>query len=113
MLVHIDAPQNLRGGASHRVAPALGGLEIHARDSEAVDGELLARGEVAREIDELFFLRKAFGDLLRVKPGQGLFQLESGLGGVDHLARVGIERGGGERDRENLTVAIGNRRPLH
>ena len=53
MLVHVDAAEHLGGEVAHRVVALLAGLEVDAGDAEGVDLHLLARRDLAFEVDEL------------------------------------------------------------
>ena len=111
MPVHIDAAKNLGGGAAHRIVAALRRLEIDAGNAERVDGELFARRDLAGQIDELFRLRHPLARLRLVQARQHLLELARRLDGIDHLARIGVERGGRQGDRQDLAVAVGDHRP--
>ena len=98
----------MRAGAPQRIAPALGLLEIDAGNTQRVDRHLLARAELAGEVDELLFgVRQALGDLGFIQFRQYLLELARGFRRVDHFLRVGIQRDGGQRDSQKFAVAVG------
>ncbi len=109
--VDVDAADDLGGDPAEREAPALGGLEIDARDAERVDLQLLARGDLAGEVDEFLGLGgQPAAEHVGVEPGQHAAQLLHGRVDVEHLGRVGDDAGGGQRDGEDLAVAVGDGR---
>ena len=113
VLVDVDAAEHLRGGAAHRIVPLLGGPEIDPGNAESVDGKLLARRDLALEIDELpvgLGQARRCGRLIEAR--QHLLQPMRRIGGIDDLARIGEHRDGRQRDRQDLAIAVGDHRPL-
>ena len=104
--VDIGEADQVRGERAVRI-DALGlRLEIDAGQAEAVDRLLLARRQVALQPDEAAVGVELGGGRGDVEVRQHRVQHLRGLVRILHLARVGIERGGGEAGRQHHAVAV-------
>ena len=88
-------------------------VEIDARNSKRIDFQLLARRDLAFQIDELpVGIRKARAGLFLIQPRQHLLESMRRLGRIDDLARISKHRDSRQRDRKDLAIAVGDHRAL-
>ena len=107
--VDIDAAQHLGGDAAERIAAPLGRLEVDARNAERVDRQLLPRGDLAGEVDELL-ARSASRCAAAASSscGSTCFSLWAASAGSIISRGLANSAGGGQRDRQDLAVAVGD-----
>jgi hypothetical protein len=111
----VIAAKHLCGDAAERIMPLLGRLEAEAGNAQFVHRELFARRQLACDVGEierlavgLDALGQPFAHLVLVQPRQREREAVRRLGGIEDDLRVGVERGGRQRDGQHLAVAVGD-----
>ena len=97
---------DVRAGRALRIDAPLLGLELEARDAEAIDQEVLARREAPLDPDEALVAVELLLDLLVLDLRQGRDDLARGIRRIDQQVRVDEGRHHRHRGREHHAVAV-------
>ena len=100
------AAEDVGGERAVRVEPRLARAEHEAGLAEIVDELALLGGDRALDPEEAAAVAEAGEQVVGVEVGEDLGERGGGAGGVDHLARLGVERGGDDVGREHRAVAV-------
>ena len=106
VIVDVDAAEHMRSGRSAGIETAVLDAKADAGNTELMDGLLLPGRDLSLDICELGVARQNLPQSSAVEVGKDGGDHLRRLVGVDHVARLGEERGGADIGGERLPVAV-------